>query len=153
LEICVMGKTKDELADACTRCGSFCCTYYALPLENPENQEDFDDFRWFLMHYGNFIYKDAGDWYLNVASPCRHLSADGRCTAYDARPAICRKHGHDEDEECEFFGGYEFEETLCSVEEVEAYAVRILGLGRDDVKGWFICQDDAFWKALADKGP
>ena len=95
------------IEEACRRCGSFCCTYYALPLDDPEDKDDFDDFRWFLMHGGNYIYIEDAEWYLNIASPCKNLGPEGLCKAYDKRPRICREHGKGE-EPCEFYIDYQY---------------------------------------------
>jgi Fe-S-cluster containining protein len=141
-------KDEGNLSDACKKCGSFCCTYYALPLETPETKEDYDDLRWFLMHEGNYICVEDGAWYLNIGSKCKNLLPEGKCAAYDKRPKICRKHGH-KGEACEFFGEYEYEERFHTPEEIEWYAVREMGLKREEVKGWYVHEDEEFWKMMA----
>ena len=133
------------LREACKRCGSFCCTYYALPLDEPESKEDYDDFRWFLMHPGNYIYQEDGDWYLNIYAPCKYLAGDGRCKVYEKRPRICREHGNGE-EPCEFYSDYEYEVMFFEPEDVERYAVEKLRLRREDVKDWFIYEDERYWR-------
>ena len=56
----------------------------------------------------------AGDWFLEVRTPCRHLLPDNRCEIYHTRPQICREYGWPDaespDEPCEYFtgdGGYD----------------------------------------------
>ncbi|MBN1809535.1 MAG: YkgJ family cysteine cluster protein [Planctomycetes bacterium] len=139
-----MAESGHDLADACRKCGSYCCTYYALPLDEPEDKNDYDDLRWFLMHEGNYIYIEDGDWYLNVMARCGYLLPSGRCAAYRMRPRICREHGGVEDP-CEYYSEYTFEKTFLSPEEIEKHAVAMLGLDRDEVEGWFIHEDEGFW--------
>ena len=141
------GEDTPRLKDACGRCGAYCCTYYTLPIEKPETLEDFDDIRWFLMHEGNYVFVEDGEWYLNVNGRCKNLVRDGGCMAYDKRPKICRRHGKSE-EPCEFFSDYEFEEQFFTPQEIEWYAARKLGLKREETKGWYVFEDEGFWKAV-----
>ena len=140
-----MSRAKRDLAAACGKCGSYCCTYYALPLDEPEDKGDFDDLRWFLMHEGSYVYVEDGDWYLNVTARCRYLLPSGKCRAYEFRPRICREHGVGK-EPCEFFSDYQFDEMFTSPEQVEEFAVRELKLSRKDVSGWMISENAGFWK-------
>lgn len=139
------------LEEACRHCGAFCCTYYALPLDDPENKRDFDDMRWFLMHPGNYVYVEDGEWFLNIAANCKFLAADGRCEAYEKRPQICREHGNGEDP-CEFHADYQYDDLFCEVKDMERYAVEALHLTRSKVKDWFIHDDEEFWKKHGSKG-
>ena len=34
----------------CTECEGLCCRYFALPIETPEDWDDYDDIRWYLAH-------------------------------------------------------------------------------------------------------
>ena len=133
------------LEEACRRCGAFCCTYYALPLDDPEDKDDYDDMRWFLMHPGNYIYVEDDDWYLNITANCKYLARDGRCLSYEKRPRICREHGNGEDP-CEFYSDYQYEHIFHEPEDVERFAVRELELSRLEVTDWFIYDDEDFWQ-------
>ncbi|MBN2272028.1 MAG: YkgJ family cysteine cluster protein [Sedimentisphaerales bacterium] len=92
----------------CGQCIGLCCRYVALPIETPEDKQDYDDIRWFLCHEGVTIFVEDGDWYINIKNKCRHLSGDDyRCMIYDKRPKICRKYKY---KDCDFVEGeYEYE--------------------------------------------
>ena len=79
----------------CDECEGMCCRYVALPIETPEDRDDFDDVRWYLSHEGVNVFVEDGDWYISFQTKCRHL-ADGtyRCMIYADRPKICRKYEH-----------------------------------------------------------
>jgi Fe-S-cluster containining protein len=88
----VAKKTK-KVTHACKKCSGRCCRYFALPIETPEDWDDFDDIRWYLCHRDVTVFVEEGDWYLNVKNTCRYLSEkDFRCQNYDLRPHICRKY-------------------------------------------------------------
>ena len=111
----------DSRKDYCRGCRSTCCRYFTVPLETPEDADDFDAMRWYILHEGVSIYvDDEGDWYVNVDAPCRALADDNRCRIYDARPDVCRDHT---DEACEEHGGeYDFREHFRNEEALMAYA-------------------------------
>jgi Fe-S-cluster containining protein len=110
---------KENGDDQCGKCAALCCRYIGVALDDPETAGDFDDMAWFLHHEGTMIYVEDGDWYLNVEIKCKKLGKDNRCTIYEKRPRICRRHKHDE---CEFDGKpYDFEQQFNTAEELEAY--------------------------------
>jgi len=75
----------------CNKCTGLCCRYFALPIETPEDREDYDDIRWYLCHKDVTVFVEDDDWYLNVKNKCKHLSEkDYKCGIYDRRPKICR---------------------------------------------------------------
>lgn len=87
------GKRKAVVTHACRKCTGRCCRYFALPIETPEEWDDFDDIRWYLSHKDVTVFVEKGEWYLNVRNTCRYLSEkDYRCANYDLRPHICRKY-------------------------------------------------------------
>ena len=66
----------------CEYCTAKCCRYFALPIETPEDFEDFEFIRWFLLHDRATIFREDDDWYLLVHTdvrapagrqPLRHL--------------------------------------------------------------------------------
>ena len=84
----------------CSKCTGLCCRYFALPLEDPEDWDDYDDIRWYLTHEDVTVFVEDDDWYLNVKNKCRHLSSkDYKCEIYDVRPKICRGY---KVEDCDF---------------------------------------------------
>jgi len=102
-----------------------CCRYIALPFDEPTDEESFAEARWFLMHEGVTIFVSDGQWYVSVATPCGHLTADGSCDTYESRPTICRKYGGDN---CDYHGGdYEYELFFTHPEQVVDYARGVPG--------------------------
>ena len=66
----------------CEYCTAKCCRYFALPIETPEDFDDFEFIRWFLLHDRATVFKEDDDWYLLVHTdvqapagrqPLRHL--------------------------------------------------------------------------------
>ena len=104
----------------CEKCTGLCCRYFALPIETPEDREDYDDIRWYLCHENITIFVEEGDWYLNVKNKCGHLSSkDYRCKIYDKRPKICRGYRH---KDCDFVEGeYEYELHFTDDKQMEEY--------------------------------
>lgn len=108
----------------CNKCGSMCCRYVALPFETPDDQEGFDEVRWFLMHEGVTVFVTEGQWFFSVATPCKHLSPQGRCEVYTRRPRICRDYN---DDGCDYQGGdYEYKLFFTHPEQIDAYAAKAL---------------------------
>lgn len=101
-------KTTKSKKITCDQCKGLCCRYFALPIEDPEDWDDFDDIRWYLCHKDVTVFVEDGDWYLNVKNVCRHLNESShRCENYPMRPGICRKYHTDD---CDLTGddyGYE----------------------------------------------
>ena len=109
----------------CLRCGSKCCRYFALPIEEPEDMKDFDDIRWYLLHEGVSVFVEDGDWYIQIDNKCKALTPEGPCHIYDDRPRICRKY---KVKECEYtVPDGEYELLLRTPEECMAYAAKTLG--------------------------
>ena len=81
-------KTKKIL---CDKCIGLCCRYFALPIDTPEDREDYDDIRWYLCHENVSVFVEEGDWYVNVDNKCRHLTDKNcHCDIYKTRPKLCR---------------------------------------------------------------
>ncbi|MBP7146291.1 MAG: YkgJ family cysteine cluster protein [Acidobacteria bacterium] len=100
---------EDPDSPPCHKCAALCCRYYALELDPPEDEEDFDAMKWYLLHGQSWIWVQDGDWYLQVDEVCRFLGPSNECTIYDSRPQICRGYGmpenreHPEDPLCDYF--------------------------------------------------
>ena len=76
----------------------------AIQVDTPESDRDYDDVRWYLLHRGVSVFRDAdGAWYVEFPAPCERLDAEGGCRSYADRPALCREHG-EPPETCEFHG-------------------------------------------------
>ena len=104
----------------CSKCTGLCCRYFALPLEDPEDWDDYDDIRWYLTHEDVTVFVEDDDWYLNVKNKCRHLSSkDYKCEIYDVRPKICRGY---KVEDCDFTGNdYDYELHFTNDKQMEEY--------------------------------
>ena len=110
-------KAKKILCDKCT---GLCCRYFALPIETPEDKEDYDDIRWYLCHENITVFVEDGDWYINVKNECRHLSEnDYKCDIYKNRPKICRGYTT---RDCDFIEGeYDYELHFVNDRQMEEY--------------------------------
>ena len=104
----------------CAKCTGLCCRYFALPLDTPEDWDDYDDIRWFLCHEDITVFVEEGDWYLNVKNKCKYLSdKDYHCEIYDKRPKICRGY---EIETCDFTSNeYDYELHFTDDHQMEEY--------------------------------
>jgi len=83
----------------CFGCKGFCCKYITVDLEKPEDLEDFDEIRWFILHKNVVVYKPEGEdeWRIEFRSPCKYLDQVGNlCKEYDKRPEVCREYITDE---------------------------------------------------------
>jgi uncharacterized protein len=108
----------------CNRCPAACCRYIALPFDEPQDAEAFEEVRWFLMHDGVTVFVTEGHWYVSVGTPCRHLDAQSRCTVYARRPQICREYSSDG---CDYRGGdYEYKLFFTHPEQIVEYAKKRL---------------------------
>ena len=117
----------------CHECSALCCRYYALQIDTPETEEDFEALRWYLMHGSTWIWVDEGDWYLQVEQVCTNLGPGNECLVYDTRPQICREYGlpevsHGEDEPpCDYFAAdARHDLEFRAPAEIERYARRVL---------------------------
>ncbi len=103
----------------CEHCLGMCCRYLALPIDTPEDRDDFDDIRWYLMHDGISVFVEEDEWYLYVAADCRHLQPDFLCSAYRTRPRICREYST---ENCDYHSGdYGWEQHFTCPQHLDEY--------------------------------
>ena len=108
----------------CEHCTGMCCRYLALPIETPEDREEFDDVRWYLLHEGVSVFVEDGEWYLYVAADCRHLQPDYRCGIYQTRPRICRQYTS---ENCDYHSGeYGWDQHFTCPEHLDEYVREFL---------------------------
>ncbi len=116
----------------CEHCTAACCRYVALPIDEPESFEDYEDIRWYLLHEGMSVFVEDGEWFLNMATPCRHIQADYRCGIYETRPQICRDYTTDN---CDYHSGdYGWEQHFTCAEHLDAYRVQHLPGKRKSAK-------------------
>jgi len=104
----------------CEKCRGLCCRYFALPIETPEDREDYDDIRWYLCHKDITVFVEDGDWYINVKNKCRHLSEkEHHCLIYKNRPRICRGY---KTSDCDLVEGeYDYELHFTNDKQMEEY--------------------------------
>ncbi len=107
---------KENLCDKCT---GLCCRYFALPIETPEDEQDYEDIKWYLCHEGITVFVEDGDWYISIKSKCKYLTDDSRCAIYDKRPKICRTYTT---KVCDFIEGeYDYELYFKDDKQIEEY--------------------------------
>lgn len=112
----------------CNHCSAKCCKYFALPIETPTEQKDFDYIRWYLLHEAATVFIEGEDWYLLVHTQCKHLQPDNRCGIYETRPKICREYST---EACEFEDDYVYDRYFETPEQVEEYVDAVLQTKRN----------------------
>ena len=113
-------KKKSVKKNLCDKCTGLCCRYFALPIETPEDWDDFDDIRWYLCHEDVTVFVEDSDWYINIKNKCKYLSeVDHKCQIYDKRSAICRKYKTDD---CDYTSmEYNYELHFTSDQQMEEY--------------------------------
>lgn len=112
----------------CRRCDSRCCRYFALEIDEPTDEEELDDIRWFLCHQGVSVFVEEGKWYLELQNICKYLLPRGRCTIYEKRPRICAQYGVNSEGEidCHISGApFDYEFEFKSLEAFEGYIEKV----------------------------
>ena len=117
------GKTpkRDQVPEGeclCDYCTAKCCKYFALPIDEPSSEQDFDFMRWYLLHDRASVFVEEEVWYLLVHTTCKHLQKDHRCGIYYTRPQICRDYSTDN---CEFDEDAVYEMYFETAEQVADY--------------------------------
>ena len=100
----------------CGTCTALCCSYFALEIDTPDEPEDFENLRWYIIHEDVNIFVDDETWYLQIFRKCTWLDGNA-CGRYDDRPKICREYS---DELCDK-DGTESDLVFRNIEELEAY--------------------------------
>ncbi len=117
-----MAKKKKKKAKKilCDKCNGLCCRYFALPIETPEDKEDYDDIRWYLCHEDITVFVEDKDWYVNIKNKCTHLlGKDYKCGIYKNRPKICRGYTT---KDCDLVEGeYDYELHFVNDKQMEEY--------------------------------
>jgi Fe-S-cluster containining protein len=115
----------------CDHCTAKCCKYFALPLDEPTDREDFEFMRWFLLHDQAAVFTEEGTWYLLVHTQCKHLQPDNRCGIYATRPPVCREYST---EDCEYEDDWVYDHYFETSEQVEEYMEAVLGPTDGDIR-------------------
>ena len=119
--------TREELppdANLCEYCNGRCCRYFALPLDEPVDWEDFEHLRWYVLHEFATVFTEDNQWYLLVHTKCKNLDAANRCTGYENRPTICRSYTT---ARCEYADDWVYDRYFETPEQVEEFAEAYLG--------------------------
>ncbi len=116
----------------CDHCTAKCCRYFALPLDTPETQRDFDFIRWYLLHDRASVFTEDETWYLLVHTVCKHLQPDQRCGIYETRPQICREYTTDS---CEYEDDWVYDRYFETPEQVEEYAEAVIQQAGNSIRG------------------
>jgi Fe-S-cluster containining protein len=124
------GRTKprrEELGpdkNLCEYCTAKCCRYFALPIDTPEDWQDYDFIRWYLLHDRASVFTEEDSWYLLVHTSCKHLREDNFCGIYETRPQICRDYST---KNCEYEDDWVYDHYWETPEQVEEYAEAVMG--------------------------
>lgn len=80
----------------CNGCAA-CCKYVAIPIDTPEDIDDYDGIIWYLLHENIRVYVDHDDdWYVEFSTKCKKLRPDLLCGAYEERPILCEEYHSDD---------------------------------------------------------
>jgi Fe-S-cluster containining protein len=101
----------------CARCDALCCKNLSMGIGKPANRSEVEDLKWQLHFDTVQVYIRNHRWYQLIDGRCMYLSDDNRCTIYQDRPNMCRRHNPPE---CEFFGDF-YDVMISTPDELEAY--------------------------------
>ena len=108
----------------CDYCTAKCCRYFALPIDKPTTDRDFDFARWYLVHESASLFTEGDTWYLLVHTTCKHLRSDNRCGIYETRPQICRDYHTDE---CEYDESWTYDRYFEVADQLVEYREALAG--------------------------
>lgn len=115
----------------CQGCNSECCKYLSIEINTPEDEEDFEDIKWYAAHKNVSVYVDEdNEWHVEFKTSCDYLDKDGLCSIYNKRPNICREYSQDE---CPFHNEYNEKYTFKSIEDVESYIDNVFKQGKHEL--------------------
>lgn len=106
----------DFAATKCGGCTALCCSYFALEIDEPDEPDDFENLRWYIIHEDVQIFVDDDVWYLQIMRKCTWLNGNA-CGNYENRPTICREYS---DELCDK-DGPESDLLFRNIDELETY--------------------------------
>lgn len=116
----------------CEDCPALCCKYVALEIDCPEELEDFEDIKWYVLHKDVNVYvEEDGTWNLEFITPCEYLDEKDKCTIHEEnskikRPKICKEFDVDV---CPFHNKYEEKYRFEKIEDVENYIENVFKKG------------------------
>lgn len=107
----------------CEHCTAKCCRYFAFPIDEPKEREDFDHLRWYMLHGRVGVFVEDDTWYLLVHADCKHLQSNHMCGIYHTRPQICRDYSTDN---CEYDDDATYDLFFETPEQIWEYAEAVL---------------------------
>ncbi len=92
-----MKNTPAKNKELCKNCDA-CCRYVAVQIDEPEDNDDYQNIIWQLLHENVNVFIDwDNDWYLEFVTPCEKLNQEtGLCSDYDNRPSVCSNYSQEE---------------------------------------------------------
>lgn len=80
-------KKNKKLCDDCDDC----CHYVAIEIDKPEDKEDWEHIKWYLLHKNVNVFIDwEDDWFVEFVTSCTALDAKTKlCIIYKNRPQVC----------------------------------------------------------------
>jgi Fe-S-cluster containining protein len=94
-----------------------CCKNLSVGICRPRTKTEIEDLKWQLQFDTVSVYIRNNRWYQLIEGRCIYLSPDDRCTRYNDRPEVCRRHNPPN---CEFFGEF-YDVMIDTPEELDAY--------------------------------
>lgn len=85
----------------CENCNGKCCRYVAIEIDEPEDEDDYENILWYLLHEDILVFIDEKEWYVQFNAKCKKLGENNKCQDYENRPEICKELST---ENCEFYG-------------------------------------------------
>ncbi len=129
-----MDEKKEE--KTCEGCAGLCCKYVSIEIDVPEEIDDFEDIKWYVIHKNVNVYVDEDDeWYVEFLTPCEYVREDGKCSIHEdftknpeiKRPKICKEYSTDE---CPFYNKYKEKYTFKNIHDVENYIENVYKKGK-----------------------
>ncbi len=120
----------------CENCPALCCKYVSIEIDVPEDLDDFENIKWYVIHKNINVYVDEDDeWYIEFLTPCEYLREDNKCSVHEEftenpeikRPKICKEYSA---EECPFHNEYKEKYTFTKIQDVEDYIENIYKKGK-----------------------
>ena len=104
----------------CDDCPAHCCKYVIVETDEPESWYDFQNYRWIVAHKDVTVLKNKHEWYVKYSTECEHLDKHNKCSIYNKRPVMCRRHkietceisGYEDEHDIEFRGIVDFDAWL-----------------------------------------
>ena len=124
----------------CEDCDAMCCRYIAMEIDTPEEEDDFENIKWYVAHKNVSVYvEEDGVWNLEFNTPCAFLRDDGKCAIHEdfvdnpkvKRPKICKEYSA---ENCLFHNDdYNEKYRFQTIKEVEDYIENVFKKGLHEI--------------------